>query len=160
MRLHTKLTATGVDQALHRAKAAGRITPDVHMTVLTPGRSQTHAHSYEIQLGTHDRASLPAGYTDQNGRGLRVRRARNSRHGGARYAATWHEWGWLIAEVFAADPGSRWGDNPARSRRPWGYFSPEDFHGKTGGQFRLPRPARRAKTGREAALDLSAPTLF
>ena len=151
MRLHTKLTADEVAQALRHAKAAGRIAPDVHFTVGRAGSSRTHPHSYEIQLGTHDRDSLPAGYTDQNGRGLRVRRARNSRHGGARYAATWHEWGWLIAEVFAADPGSRWGDNPARSRRPWGYFSPEDFRAKTGGAFRLPPPARQrpARASRE-----------
>jgi hypothetical protein len=98
----------------------------------------THSHAYEIQLGTYDRDSLPAGYTDQNGYRLRVRRARNASHGEARWAATWHEWGWLIAEIFAADPSARWGPNPTRSSE-WntsGYASPADFNVKTDNQFR------------------------
>ena len=138
MRLHTNLTGVQVYAALQRAQDKGLVTRDVHFTVFTPGRSMTHPHGFEIQLGTYNQNSLPAGYTDQNGRKLRVRRVRNASHGEARWAATWHEWGWLIAEVFAADPGSRWGADPARSARPeyaGGYASPEDFHAKTDGQF-------------------------
>jgi hypothetical protein len=142
MRLHTNLITPQILAALLRAKDAGHITPDVHFAVFIARRSRTHENSFEIQLGTHDRDSLPAGYTDQHGRTLRVRRGRGGHQGAARYAATWHEWGWFIAQVFAADPDSRWGSDPARSRHPWGYFSPEDFHVKTSGQFRL--PARRA----------------
>lgn len=137
MKLHTSLTPVEVTQALGRAQNKGRITRDVHFTVFIPERSLTHRYGYEIQLGTYDQDSLPAGYADQNGRTMRVRRARGANQGDARWAATWHEWGWFIAEVFAADPGARWGSDPARSRHPWGYFSPADFHGKTGGQFQL-----------------------
>ena len=148
MKLHTSLAGAEVWAALGRARASGRIAYDVRFAVWEPGSSQTHVYSYEIQLGADDQHSLPAGYTDQNGRTMRVRRTRGGSQGEARYAATWHEWGWLIAEIFAADPGSRWGTNPARSRHPdraWGYFSPADFHAKTDGQFKeettMPIPA-------------------
>lgn len=139
MKLHTNLPSSGVTAALRSAQDKGLITRDVHFTVFTPGRSLTHPHGFEIQLGTYNQDSLPAGYTDQNGRKLRVRRIRGGSHGEAKWAATWHEWGWLIAEVFAADPGSRWGANPARSARPeyaLGYASPDDFYAKTEDQFR------------------------
>lgn len=137
MKLHTKLADYEVRNALYFAQNTGRIARDVYFDVFTPGRSQTHPHGYEIHLGTDSQDSLPAGYTDQNGRKMRVRRSSGSNSGTARYAATWHEWGWLIAEIFAADPGSRWGADPARSRHPWGYFSEADFHVKTQGAFRL-----------------------
>lgn len=139
MKLHTNLYSQGLRDALRRAKDKGLITEDVHFTVFRPERSMTHLHGFEIQLGTYNQDSLPAGYTDQNGRTLRVRRARNASQGDARWAATWHEWGWLIAEIFAADPAARWGANPDRCSRPeWagGYASPEDFDRKTDGQFR------------------------
>jgi hypothetical protein len=143
MKLHTNLTGNEVRTALQRAQGKSLITPDIHFTVFTPGRSLTHPHGYEIQLGTHDQHSLPAGYTDQHGQRLRVRRARNSSHGEDKWAATWHEWGWLIMEVFAADPGARWGADPARCARPeyaWGYSSQADFHRKTDSAFLPPLP--------------------
>lgn len=139
MKLHTSLTTAEVDAALGRAKRKGLITWDVDFAVFTPGRSLTHAHGYEVQLGTWDQDSLPGGYTDQYGKRLRVRRARNSDHGENRWAATWHEWGWFMAELFAADPNARWGANPARCARPeyaWGYASEADFHRKTENAFR------------------------
>lgn len=149
MRLHTHLTSAQVGAALSRAQQAGLITPDIQYAVFDEYPSRTHPRAFEIQLGTYSQDSLPAGYTDQNGKSMRVRRARNASHGEARWAATWHEWGWFIAAVFDADPGSRWGTNPARSRRPWGYFSPADFNLKTHGQFadlawelrKIPAPA-------------------
>jgi uncharacterized protein YwbE len=143
MKLHTNLTDVQVSNALYRAQQKGLITRDVHFAVFTPGRSLTHPHGFEIQLGTYNQDSLPAGYTDQNGRKLRVRRIRGSNGGSAKWAATWHEWGWLIAEIFAADPGARWGSDPARSARPQyalGYASAADFHAKTNGSFLPPLP--------------------
>lgn len=137
MKLHTNLWSQGLYDALHRAQDKGLITRDVEMTVFRPERSLTHLHGYEIQLGTGNQHSLPAGYKDQRGNTMRVRRYRNSNHGYAEWAATWHEWGWFIAEVFAADPQARWGSNPAKARYAWGYFSPEDFHAKTDGAFRV-----------------------
>lgn len=141
MKLHTSLSGTEVHQALSRAQAAGHVTPDVHFAVYGNVNSQTHARGYEIQLGTYDQHSLPPGTKDQHGKTMHVRRFKNSGNGGADsvWAATWHEWGWFIAEIFAADPGARWGGNPERSRNPeyvWGYSSPDDFHAKTGDEFR------------------------
>lgn len=155
MKLHTSLNAREILAALRCAQYRGLIAPDVHTTILTPGPSRTHPYRYEIQLGSHDKHSLPAGYRDRHGTALRVRRHRNSPRGGAEWAATWHEWGWFIAEVFTADPESRWGANPARSRRPWGYFSPDDFHAKTGGQFR-PAPEETASSMEPPVTDAEA----
>lgn len=139
MRLHTSLRATEVSAALNLAKAKGKITPDVEMVGFSTHRSQTHPHAYDIQLGTYSRDSLPAGYKDQHGKNMRVRRFKNSGTTGAEsgdgwytpsvYSATWHEWGWFIAELFAADPASRWGD------KRWGYHSVSDFNDKTDHQF-------------------------
>lgn len=153
MKLHTRLTGTEVRAALQRAKAEGLITPDIRFVTWTPGRSLTHPHGYEIQLGTYDKRSLPAGTRDQHGRAMHVRRFKNTGRRGAAsdsawagndesvWAATWFEWGWFIAEIFEADPDARWGADPARCASPsyaWGYASPEDFHAKTGGVFRQP----------------------
>jgi hypothetical protein len=140
MKLHTSLTEAEVRAALALTKAKGLMAPDVHYAVFTQERSSTHPHGYQIMLGTYDQDSLPYGYVDPGGYRLRVRRARNTSHGEARWAATWHEWGWLIAEIFAADPGARWGANPARCARPehaWGYASPAVFHAKTDDAFRF-----------------------
>jgi len=142
MRLHTKLTYTDLLQALQRAKDAGRVTPDVTFQGcgLSLHGSRTHPRAFEVQLGTHDKFSLPAGYTDQNGHRMRVRRYKNSGDGGASsewatggcpvWAATWHEWGWFMTEVWAADPTARWG-----GEKGWGYKDRADFDVKTKGAF-------------------------
>ena len=153
MRLHTCLYSQSVRDALKRAQDKGLIARDVEMTVFVPGRSRTHDYGYEIQLGTYNQHSLPAGYRDQRGNTMRVRRYRNSNNGCAQWAATWHEWGWFIAEIFAADPAARWGTDPNRSARPeWagGYASPADFHAKTDGVFDL-----RPVTGADASAALA-----
>ncbi len=49
---------------------------------------------------------------------------------GAVWAATWHEWGWLIQRVFELDPTARWGSLKYPS-----YASPADFAAKTRGVF-------------------------
>ena len=140
MKLHTSLNETEVHAALTRAQLAGHVTPDVHFPVYAQERSQTHPYGYEIQLGTYNQHSLPDGTKDQYGKTMRVRRFKNSGGSGASnvYAATWHEWGWFMAEVFQADPNARWGGNPDKSRRPeyvYGYASLSDFNAKTGNQF-------------------------
>jgi hypothetical protein len=136
MKLHTSLTDVQVSNALYRARLKGLVAPDVYFTVFVSGRSRTHPHGYKLQLGADDNY-LPPGTTDQHSKRMRVRRTRAGQSGAARYAATWYEWGWLITEIFTADPGARWGSDPARAKYAWGYFSPEDFHVKTDGQFRL-----------------------
>jgi hypothetical protein len=138
MRLHTKLTSDDVYAALSRAKRTGRVSSTVVFDPITAYNSKTHPRAYEIQLGTFD-SYLPFNTFDQHGRRMRTRRTRNTRNytDDQRFAATWHEWGWFIAEIFAADPSARWGGNPATSKHPWGYFSEADFSKKTSGLFNL-----------------------
>jgi hypothetical protein len=148
MKLHTRLTYGQVHQALHRAQTKGKITQDVTFVtdssdgMIGPNRSQTHARSFEIQLGTHNKTSLPAGYTDQNGHKMKVRRFKNSGGRGATsglygnepvWAATYDEWGWFIMEVFGMDPEARFG---GLGKSDWGYRSLDDFHAKTDGRFK------------------------
>lgn len=148
MRLHTSLTQTEVYGALVRAIKAGHVTGDVQLIVFAQMGSMTHPRAFEVQLGTYDKHSLPAGYRDQYGKLMHVRRYKNGGNAGATseyygrdgavWAATWHEWGWWMAEVFKADPGARFGPRPSADRHGgYGiYASPDDFHEKTHGAFR------------------------
>lgn len=102
MKLHAdKITLTNVYDALFAAKAAGKITEDVHFVVLHKSPSRSRRHGYEIQLGTDDKTTGPT----------RSRHYKNSGHSGAAsvYAATYAEWGWLIAELFAINPDATFG---------------------------------------------------
>ena len=139
MKLHTSLSTTDVYQALSRAQKAGHVTPDIDFQGgLTVLGSRSHERAFEVQLGTHDKASLPAGYTDQNGRKMTARRYKNSGGSGTAsgadcsvWSATWHEWGWFMAEVFRADPGAMFGSKSA------GHHGADDFSAKTHGEFCL-----------------------
>lgn len=147
MKLHTSLTYRQVHEALALAQRGGLITPDVMLVTCGEHGSRTHPRSFDVQLGSYDKHSLPPGTTDQHGKRMRVRRFKNSGSHGATsqygtgenvWSATWHEWGWFMAAIFDADPQARFGDNPARSSHPqyvWGYASQADFDAKTDGQF-------------------------
>lgn len=137
MRLHTNLTYAQVYFALKQARDAGLIAPDVQFVGMTDHKSRTHPHAFEIQLGTADKFSLPAGYTDQNGHKLKTRRFKSAKYIAPDgcyeppvWAATWHEWGWFISAVFQLDQGARWGDE----KHPQ-YADAEDFERKTKGEF-------------------------
>lgn len=126
MRLHTKLDGQQVHAALQQAKEAGHVTPDVTFTGWAEHRSQSRARAFEVQLGTCVK-ELPPGTVDQRGKKMNVRRYANSGQSGAgaEYAATWHEWGWLMSYVFLADPEAKFGP----------YDGEADFTGKTHGEF-------------------------
>jgi hypothetical protein len=142
MRLHTSLTYPQILAALNAAKQDGRIAEDVMLTC-THHRSSTHQRAFEIQLGAYDKHSLPAGTVDQHGRKMSVRRYKNGGNIGATsdtgfghgdesvWAATYDEWGWFIAEIFAADPEALWGSpkNPQ-------YENADDFNRLTCRKFR------------------------
>ena len=135
MRLHTSLTKLDLERALQCAKIKGRIASDVQFTVLEPHGSSTHQRAYEVQLGVSKDGPyrpLPANYVNQDGKRQKTRRTNMSKDA---YAATYHEWGWFIAEVFKTDPNSQWGSK-SMSPYSWGYVHPADFHAKTGGKFR------------------------
>lgn len=127
MRLHTNLGQNGVYGALLAAKAAGKVTNDVDFEVFNVHRSQSHVRAFEIQLGTYDKHSLPAGTVDQHGKRMNVRRYKNSGQTGADsiWSATYFEWGWFMLEIFKLDPTATWGG------KSWGYKGVSDFHVKT-----------------------------
>jgi hypothetical protein len=130
MRLHTRLTETEVASALDRAKKNNLITQDVFFDPIEERGSSTHPRAFEIQLGAENGGGLPEDYTNQHGKRQKCRRVRNGSYSAYyRFAATWHEWGWFMAEVFHADPAARWGD------KSWGYNGRDDFDSKTRGQF-------------------------
>jgi hypothetical protein len=141
MRLHTSLTWLELRNALQRAKDRGHVSGHVVFAVDTRHKSSTHERAFEIQLGSYDNY-LPPGTVDQYGKRMRVRRVRM--HPGRdqeehyyRYAATWHEWGWFIREVFELDPDSRWGADKSKTthRGLWGYSDLADFNEQTRNQF-------------------------
>jgi hypothetical protein len=97
MKIHSNiLTYNAVADALIAEREAGRIAKHVGFKVLLQGRSQSHAYGIEIQLEAQIR---------DNGR-----RAGNSGSYGAMqpeydgYAATYDEWGWLLAALYKIDP--------------------------------------------------------
>lgn len=139
MRLHTCLDQGAIFAAMQRAMNAGQVAPDVTFIVLCEYPSRTHTRSFEIQLGVSKGQAyqrLPEHYVNQYGKRQKTRRS--SQNNGS-WAATYHEWGWFIAQCFEADPESRWGTNPERSRNPnaWGYFNQDDFDTKTSYKFCL-----------------------
>lgn len=128
MRLHTSLYFGHVYDALRAAKMAGKVTEDVHFVVYSLHGSRSHERSFEIQLGTYDKHSLPAGTKDQYGKTMHVRRYKNGGDYGASdiYAATYFEWGWFMLAVFEQDPDALFG-----SKSGHGYNGVVDFHEKT-----------------------------
>lgn len=97
MRIHTTIAeATEIYAALGSQKNLGRIADHVSFKKLEHHTSRSHAHGWEIQLEAFER---------DNGR-----RAGNSGSYGAMqpeydgYAATYDEWGWLLAALYKLDP--------------------------------------------------------
>lgn len=98
MKLHSdKITERDIYVALRDP----RIASDVHPVTLETGRSQSRRYRYEIQLGTYDQTSGPT----------KSRHYKNSGTSGASnvWAATYAEWGWFIARLFAIDPEATFG---------------------------------------------------
>lgn len=116
MRIHTSLTA-GDLRAILKACRASEIFGAVHFSTLDEHGSKTHARAFEVKLG----ALLKV---DGDGR-----RWGNSGGYGAtsqtsgEYAATYDEWGWFLAGIFAFDPSARAGHN---------YADRADFNDRTG----------------------------
>jgi len=132
VRLHTKLYWDDINQALKTAQRKGRVGKSVVLAVSEQHESRSHARAFEIQLGSAfgDGSSLPPGAANRYGKPQKMRRARNFPGGDVyRFAATWHEWGWFMREVFELDRAARWGGAG------WGYKNLADFNDKTGNVF-------------------------
>lgn len=111
MRIHTNLTYSQMRDALSNSGAfwAGYRT-------LTEHKSSSHPRAFEVAL-TGSSNSRP-----------------NSGTSGASddYAATWDEWGAVMAAIFDADPDARMGGT---AKRPV-YADRDHFHFATGDRFR------------------------
>lgn len=120
MKLHSdKLTDDDVREALGQAKAAGKVTQDVCMVQFMPGGSRSRARSWAIQLGTEDKTSGPT----------KSRHYKNSGQYGRSqvWAATYDEWGWFIAQLFAVDPDATFGP----------YLGLDSFNAQTASKYVL-----------------------
>ncbi|QUE25380.1 hypothetical protein SEA_FIZZLES_86 [Microbacterium phage Fizzles] len=120
MRIHTNVIGYTVQirNALKEQKAFGRIASHVSFKTLEHRGSRTHQFAYEIQLEAEVR---------DNGR-----RAGNSGSYGAMrpeadgFAATYDEWGWLLAALYTLD----WKMVVGSPKYPT-YTDGDDFHHKT-----------------------------
>lgn len=94
MRLRTDvLDWKEVHEALQRAKDSGKVAEHIHFEIFTDHGSRTHKRAFEIQLGTYNKvAGDKRGWKNSGTHGA-----------GAVYAATYDEWGWFIAELYAKD---------------------------------------------------------
>lgn len=126
MRLHTN-TMTDLDlyTALRRAKNKGRVTQDVYFWAFERHRSRSRAGAYEIQLGTADQTSGPTRSRHYKNSGQYG--ARSERNGEPVWSATYEEWGWFIAELFAVEPDLIFGS----------YKGLASFNEQTGDKFLL-----------------------
>lgn len=120
MRFHTDtLTYNDIIDALTQEQERGRIAGDVKFKELKLHSSRDRARAFEIQLEA---------LTKEPGDG---RRSGNSGSYGAMvgngYAATYDEWGWLLANLYARDAYMRVGAKGSPI-----YRDDDDFHDKTG----------------------------
>lgn len=126
MKIHTSnLTARDLQLALKRSQDDHDVTPDVQFVVFGEAGTRQRLRAFEVQLGTRNKFSLKRHGGD-------MRRPTNTGTQGAgwnvedrAYAATWYEWGYFIAQIFAQDPDAIVGP----------YKGVDDFNAKTHYQF-------------------------
>jgi hypothetical protein len=102
MKLHSNtIDYAAVIAAMNTAKDAGRISQDVFFVKLDHAGSRSRRNAFDIQLGTYDKTTGPT----------KSRKYKNSGTSGADsiWSATYSEWGWFIAELFAIDPEATFG---------------------------------------------------
>ena len=103
MRIHTYLTENEIRLCMLTAKRKGKVAEDVHFDPLARYTSRSREHAWEVQLGSSKCGGLPEHYVNMYGKRQKTRRTRNSSDMVLRYAATWHEWGWFLNEIFDMD---------------------------------------------------------
>lgn len=98
MKLHSDTLTTGdVYNAMSYAKNGGGVSDGVYFAVLDESGSRTRANAWEVRLA-HPGDADHRRYTNGG----------NTGNGGLR-AATYDEWGWFIAELFALDADAVFG---------------------------------------------------
>lgn len=116
MKVHTRLTAGDVRAALDKAIENGHVAANVTISMV-PVSSRSHDGAHEVRLFATTRDAPEGGYASP---GATPRKFRPHASGGG-YSASWAEWGWFLANVFAADPAAKAGP----------YKSAQDFHDQT-----------------------------
>ena len=167
MRIHTDHhTAESIRAALRIAQDAGLIHPGVIVAKLDEHGSRSRRRAYEVQLGAPSGTpsflaadgreyltNLITGYggdPDSAERAARRAARRFSRNGygtapaDSPMTATWHEWGYFLAALFAADGDMSTGP----------YSDSYDFAVETAGErvpaWAIADPAGRVEQGRVA----------
>lgn len=111
MRLHTKLSTGDMFNIKDKVVSEGLIPSYIHYDALTLHGSRSRDHAFEVKLGS-----------DIKIKGDGRRWTNSGTYGkGGNYAATYDEWGWLIAEIFEQDPEAIFGNYDGR----------DDFHRQT-----------------------------
>lgn len=106
MKLHSNiLTEASVYLALYEAKKRGKVADSVHFVVFKEQGSRSRKTGFEIQLGTYDKVPGDKRTWKNSGQWG----AESARNGQGIYAATYDEWGWFIAELFAKDEDAIFG---------------------------------------------------
>lgn len=101
MKLHSNiLTESDIRDALETAKQRGNIDRSVVFDVLERKGSRKRSHGFEVHLEWLGNKVKGDGrrWTNSGNRG-----ADSYGNGRGTYAATYDEWGWLIAELFGKD---------------------------------------------------------
>lgn len=90
MKLHSDiLTESDIREALASAQRRGNVAPQVQFAEFDAAGSRSRKHSWNI--------GLEAAYKADGDKRLRRMHRRDD------WAATYEEWGWFIAELFAKD---------------------------------------------------------
>lgn len=123
MKLYTDLlTSSDVHAALNDAQYGYpyHVASDIHFVKFEAAKARKRARCFEVQLGTFDSTTGPT----------KSRHYKNSGQYGADtiYAATYDEWGWFIAAIFAGDPDAVFGP----------YKGQVDFNAQTRYAYVLP----------------------
>ena len=116
MKIHTNLTWAELEATLHHPN----LINEVYFDGLEEHGSASRVRAFDVTLRAWESVNLRTG---------QKRRHPNTGTRGAdhyEYAATYDEWGWFFARLYAADPTARC----------WAYASAEDFHDKTEGKYR------------------------
>lgn len=127
MRVHLNTPAAISDAhaALRSAKAAGKVSIHVYFDRLIDGRSRSHTAALDVHLAADcdgTRGGCPDGH-----------RWANTGMAGAdqsNRAATYDEWGWFLAYLFAQHPDARAGQ----------YKGADHFHATARGDYRITAP--------------------
>lgn len=111
---------SAIRDALAAAKDAGQIHPNVGFDKLTDAGSRSHQSAFDVHLYATDRRG-----------GHRWANTGMSGADTGTYAATYDEWGWFFAHLFAAHPTAKAGSGPRA------YDGEARFHELTGDAYQL-----------------------